>query len=211
MRHILLLEDDTDTRLWFSELLHKAISDIIIVEAEGIRQALTLLTEYSLSMAIVDIYLPDGRGFEFIKKAKQINPGLFCVVVTAFDDDADIFLALQAGADGYLLKSQDKDTLVRSLQNIMEGAPPLSPSVARRIIKHFQVKEKALQESRIALTDREKEVLILISKGMTRLETANMLGIREGTVAGYIKRVYEKLNVSSRAQAALEAQRMGLI
>ena len=211
MRHILLLEDDTDTRLWFSELLHKAISDITIVEAEGIQQALTLLAEYQLSMAIVDIYLPDGRGFEFIKKAKQINPGIFCVVVTAFDDDTDIFLALQAGADGYLLKSQDKDKLVQSLQDIMEGAPPLSPSIARRIIKHFQVKEKSPQEPRVALTDREKDVLIFISKGMTRLEAANMLGIREGTVAGYIKRVYEKLNVSSRAEAALEAKRMGLI
>jgi len=211
MRHILLLEDDADTRLWFSELLHKAISDIIIVEAEGIQQALTLLAEYPLSMAIVDIYLPDGRGFEFIKKAKKFNPGIFCVVVTAFDDDTDIFLALQAGADGYLLKSQDKDKLVRSLKDIMGGAPPLSPSIARRIIKHFQVKDKSPQEPRVALTDREKDVLIFISKGMTRLEAAKMIGIREGTVAGYIKRVYEKLNVSSRAEAALEAKRMGLI
>ena len=211
MRHILLLEDDADTRLWFSELLHKAISDIIIVEAEGVQQALEVLTEYPLSMAIVDIYLPDGRGFEFIKEAKKFNPGIFCVVVTAFDDDTDIFLSLQAGADGYLLKSQDKDKLVRSLKDIMGGAPPLSPSIARRIIKHFQVKDKSPQEPRVALTDREKDVLIFISKGMTRLEAAKMIGIREGTVAGYIKRVYEKLNVSSRAEAALEAKRMGLI
>lgn len=212
MKHILLLEDDLDTRNWLSVLLQKAFGRVHIVEAESLQQAETLFVHHLFNLAIVDIYLPDGRGIDFIKISKKANPGLFCVVMTAFDDSADIFAALKAGADGYLLKSQDKDKLVRSLKDIMEGAPPLSPSVARRILRHFNDDPSHPQFTRPSiLTQRESEVLTRIAKGMTRNEIAEILGIRPGTVAGYIKRVYEKLNITSRAQAALEAKKMGLI
>lgn len=212
MRQILLLEDDADTRVWFSELLGKAFGDVKVVQTSSIQQAENLIGRVPFNLAIVDIYLPDGRGIDFISKLKKIDPGIFCVVFTAFDDSADIFAALTAGADGYLLKSQDKEKLVQLLKDIMQGAPPLSPSIARRIIKHFNgVDQRATVQSSNTLTKREEEVLIYIAKGMTRNETADLLGIRPGTVAGYIKRIYEKLNIASRAEAALEALRMGLI
>jgi DNA-binding NarL/FixJ family response regulator len=212
MKHILLLEDDADTRVWFSELLIRAFGEVKIVPTQSLQEAEAAVDRHPFCLAMVDIYLPDGRGIDFIAKAKPLNPGMFCVVVTAFDDSADIFAALEAGADGYLLKSQDKDRLVRSLKEIMEGAPPLSPSIARRVIKHFGANGSSTEIHKPALlTQREAEVLTLIAQGMTRNETAQVLGIRPGTVAGYIKRVYEKLNISSRAQAALEAKRMGLI
>lgn len=212
MRHILLLEDDTDTRGWFSDLLLKAFGDSVIIPAESIQQASSLVDRHPFSLAIIDIYLPDGRGIEFIRTLKKNIPGIFCVVVTAFDDSADIFAALKAGADGYLLKSQDRDKLLQLLKDIMAGAPPLSPSIARRIIKQFTEAETHLTAPHAtALTQREQEVLIHIAKGMTRIETARLLGIRPGTVAGYIKRIYEKLDIASRAEAALEAKRMGLV
>lgn len=212
MKYILMIEDDRNTRDWFSELLGKAFGKVKIVEADSLQQAETVVNRLPFSLAIVDIYLPDGRGIDFIKRTKKINPGLFCVVVTAFDDSADIFAALKAGADGYLLKSQDKEKLVRLLKDIMEGAPPLSPSIARRIIRHFNADEfQHLFKKPAILTQREAEVLIQVAHGMTRKEIAEMLSIRPGTVAGYIKRVYEKLNIASRAQAALEAKKMGLI
>jgi DNA-binding NarL/FixJ family response regulator len=212
MKHILLIEDDKDTRAWVSQLLCQAFDDASIIEADTLEKAGQLVNQYPIGLAIVDIYLPDGRGIDFIAGIKSDQPGLFCVVVTAFDDSADIFAALKAGADGYLLKSQDKSLLVRSLKDIMDGAPPLSPSVARRIIKHFNADATPAPLHQPAiLTKRETEVLIHISKGMTRNETADALSIRPGTVAGYIKRIYEKLNITSRAEAALEAQKLGLI
>jgi DNA-binding NarL/FixJ family response regulator len=212
MKHILMIEDDMDTRRWFSELLTKAFGVVNIVEAESLQQAESLVNQQPFSLATVDIYLPDGRGIDFIKKIKLFNPGLFCVVFTAFDDSTDIFAALKAGADGYLLKSQDKERLVRSLKDIMEGTPPLSPSIARRVIKYFIADEIQPPINRpTMLTHREAEVLTQIAQGMTRNAIGEKLGIRPGTVAGYIKRVYEKLNITSRAQAALEAKRMGLI
>lgn len=121
-------------------------------------------------------------------------------------------MLIKAGADGYLLKSQDKQKFVRSLKDIMDGAPPLSSSFARRIIKYFSAKPSPAEFLKpVALTQREEQVLFHIAKGMTRYETGQILGIRSGTVAGYIKRVYQKLDISSRAETALEAQRMGLI
>ena len=214
MKQILLIEDDRDTRLWFSELLKKAFGEVNVSIAGSLKEAEAVLSHYPFSLALVDIYLPDGKGIDFLQTIKQKNAGIFCVVVTAFDDTADIFAALKAGADGYLLKSQNKEKIVQSLKDITEGAPPLSPSIARRIIKHFNTDNSNsasdYQES-ARLTPREEEVLIFIAKGMTRNETAQLLGIRPGTVAGYIKRIYEKLDITSRAEAALEAKRMGLI
>jgi DNA-binding NarL/FixJ family response regulator len=93
----------------------------------------------------------------------------------------------------------------------MNGAPPLSPAIARRIMAHFRDDTEASTSQETPLTNREQEVLTLIAKGMTRAEVARLLHIQEGTVAGYIKRLYAKLNVGSRAEAALEARRLGLI
>jgi DNA-binding NarL/FixJ family response regulator len=211
MRNILLLEDDSGTRQWFSELLHSTFRDIVILEADTIARAKQLIACQDFSLAIVDIYLPDGQSFELITRIKQLGKSLYCVVVTAFDDDADIFTALKAGADGYLLKSQDKQKLADSLQGIMNGAPPLSPAIARRIMAHFREDQKMAEDRKALLTKREQDVLTMIAKGMTRIEVASNLSIQEGTVAGYIKRLYSKLNVSSRAEAALEARRLGLI
>jgi DNA-binding NarL/FixJ family response regulator len=211
MRNILLLEDDAGTRQWFSELLHSIFSDITIVEAETIQKATALLEASDFSLAIIDIYLSDGQSFDFITRAKKYGKNLYCVVVTAFDDDTDIYTALKAGADGYLLKSQDKQKLAESLKEIMNGAPPLSPAIARRIMAHFREDQETTAGQETVLTKREQDVLTLIARGMTRIEVARILQIQEGTVAGYIKRLYAKLKVGSRAEAALEARRLGLI
>lgn len=212
MKQVLLIEDDPYTQDWLSEMLKRAFSGVTISAVDSLEGAEAALVERNFSLSLIDIHLPDGRGIDIIQKIKEQNPGTFCVVVTAFDDTAYIFDALKAGADGYLLKSHNEDKLVQSLKEISEGVPPLSPPIARRIIKFFCSVDGA-SDSRLptGLTSREEEVLIFIAKGMTRNETARLLGIRPGTVAGYIKRIYEKLDVASRAEAALEAKRMGLI
>jgi DNA-binding NarL/FixJ family response regulator len=90
----------------------------------------------------------------------------------------------------------------------MTGQPPLSPAIARKLLNHFHAPQTSPQD---ALTEREKEVLSIIAKGMTMAETAKILGLTRHTIAGYVKDIYRKLNISSRAEAALSAQRMGLI
>lgn len=212
MKHVLLIDDEPDTREWSSQLVLDAFGDVTIVEADSLKQANDRVDQYPISLALVDIHLPDGLGVDFIERTKPAKPTLFCVVLTAFDDSEYIFAALKAGADGYLLKNHDKQRLVHALRDIMNGAPPLSPSIARRIIKHFRVQAPVVRPQKPAmLTQRETEALSGIAQGLTRKELAENLGIRPGTVAGYIKRVYEKLDINNRAQAALAAKRMGLI
>ena len=139
------------------------------------------------------------------------------MVVTIHEDDDHLFPALQAGAFGYLLKEQSREQLSEQLQRISQGEPPLSPSIARRVIQYFtaQARQQPMREPdnvtpHVQLTDRENEVLLRVAKGFTLPEIGVQLNLSRHTIADYVKQIYRKLNVSSRAEAALEAQRLGL-
>jgi DNA-binding NarL/FixJ family response regulator len=146
-----------------------------------------------------------------------VQPEAQSVVVTIHDDDEHLFPALQAGAFGYILKEQARELITEQLQRISQGEPPLSPSIARRVMAYFSAKAKPQRVLRLAnadaqraLTDRESEVLLRVAKGYTLPEIGVQLGLSRHTIADYVKQIYRKLNVSSRAEAALEAQRLGL-
>ncbi|TPW11663.1 MAG: response regulator [Halothiobacillaceae bacterium] len=160
-------------------------------------------------IALIDLGLPDGSGIELIERLNGTSAATLCVVATIYDDDAHLFPALRAGARGYILKDQGRDEAARLLLGIAAGHPPLSPSIARKILASFQAPLPDPQ--RPTLTPREHEVLRYISKGMTLSETAQLLQLSRHTVDGYVKEVYRKLNVSSRAEVALAAQRLGLV
>ena len=134
------------------------------------------------------------------------------VVVAIHDDEQYLFPALEAGAFGYILKGQTREEIEEQLQRIRSGEPPLSPSIARRVISHFKraTKPNAQPLPRVKLTDREGDVLLRVAKGFTLPEIARQLGLSRYTIADYVKQIYRKLSISSRAEAALEAQRLGL-
>lgn len=172
------------------------------------------------AIALVDLALPDGSGTELLRLFHESYPGVLPVVTSIFDDDRHLFEALAAGAQGYLIKDLDAALLGRYLRRIDEGEPPLSPSIARRMLGHFRpplpeivapepVAAPPVEECR--LTPREIEVLQLIGRGLRVAEAARVLGLADHTVAGYVKSIYRKLQVSSRAEAALEAARRGLV
>lgn len=155
--------------------------------------------------------MPDGSGIDFIGELTGAQPDAYCIVTTIFDDDAHIFSALKAGAQGYLLKEQSTDRLVTQLRGIAQGEPPLSPAIARRMLRHFQTPDSNHADPPVKLSGREREVLMLVAKSYSRAEIADLLGITTNTTAGYIKTLYQKLNVSTRAEAALEAVRLGYL
>ena len=141
------------------------------------------------------------------------------IVTTVHDDDKNVFGALAAGAQGYLLKEQEDDLILLHLRHLQAGQPPLSPGIARRMLQYFRDKPTDDHDSRNAypgssdradLTPRETEVLAGIGRGQRVSEVARQLGLADSTVASYIKSIYFKLNISSRAEAALEAARRGL-
>lgn len=207
----LVVDDLASSRDWLARATRIAFPGIRIGFAASLAQAL-VQCQTPPPLALVDLGLPDGSGVQLIEHLHPL--GCLCIVATVFDDDAHLFPALHAGAEGYVLKDQSHETLAEMLRGIAAGQPPLSPSIARRLLRHFApIAAPAAQaaNSDSDLTPRETEVLRLTAKGMTRQEVAQLLDISVHTVAGYLKEVYRKLAVGSRAEATLEAARRGLV
>ena len=212
MNHILLLEDIPEIRAWLKALVKQVFANAQITECSRVQDALALVKSQRFTLALLDLGLPDGSGVDVIAALREKQPEVQSVIVTIHDDDEHLFPALQAGAFGYLLKEQSRELLVEQLQRMSGGEPPLSPSIARKVIAYFaaQVKKPSPLLHEVSLTDRETEVLLRVAKGYTLPEIGVQLGLSRHTIADYVKQIYRKLNVSSRAEAALEAQRLGL-
>lgn len=220
MKTILLLEDLPEIRAWLRALVVQVFPGSTVVESARVHDALQQVGAHRFDLAMIDLGLPDGSGVKVVQALREAQPDAQSVVVTIHDDDEHLFPALQAGAYGYILKEQSRELITEQLQRISQGEPPLSPSIARRMISYFsaQANRPALQPQQtqdslmpnVQLTEREREVLLRVAKGFTLPEIGVQLGLSRHTIADYVKQIYRKLNVSSRAEAALEAQRLGL-
>ena len=214
MKTILLLEDLPEIRVWLRKLVLQVFPGATISESSRVQDALALVAGVKFDLALIDLGLPDGSGVDVVTKLRDMQPDAQSVIVTIHDDDEHLFPALQAGAFGYILKEQPRELITEQLQRISQGEPPLSPSIARRVMAYFQAKAKPASLANampaVNLTDRESEVLLRVAKGYTLPEIGVQLGLSRHTIADYVKQIYRKLNVSSRAEAALEAQRLGL-
>jgi DNA-binding NarL/FixJ family response regulator len=214
MTNILLLEDLPEIRAWLGSLVLQVFPDAQISEAARVHDAIGLVSAIKFDLALVDLGLPDGSGVDVVSALREHQPETQSVVVTIHDDDDHLFPALQAGAFGYILKEQARELIIEQLHRISQGEPPLSPSIARRVMAYFAAKNKPQPAANamptVQLTERETEVLLRVAKGYTLPEIGVQLTLSRHTIADYVKQIYRKLNVSSRAEAALEAQRMGL-
>ena len=212
MKTILLLEDLPEIRAWMKDLVLRVFPDGQISEAARVHDALELVSAIKFDLALIDLGLPDGSGVAVVEKLRDTQSECQSVIVTIHDDDDHLFPALQAGAFGYILKEQARELIIEQLQRMAQGEPPLSPSIARKVIAYFaaQAKPQADLLLHVSLTERESEVLLRVAKGFTLPEIGVQLGLSRHTIADYVKQIYRKLNVSSRAEAALEAQRLGL-
>jgi DNA-binding NarL/FixJ family response regulator len=236
---VLILEDNPVARSFLCRVVRESFSDSITITEAGdldsARRQIVLAGEPApgepFKLILVDLELPDGNGMELL--AELIQYPATKVVTTLYSDDDHLFPALKRGADGYLLKEDRFEVLVEELQKIVRGQPPLSPAIARRLLTHFRESQrgdgadeagagdvtpvparpsfidKTLEHER--LTPRESEVLTYLSKGFTIKEIANLMGIKWFTVNDHIKSIYKKLDVSSRAEAAVMATKQGLV
>jgi DNA-binding NarL/FixJ family response regulator len=212
MDNILLLEDLPEIRTWLKVLIRQVFPNAQIHEAARVHDALALTSAVKFKLALVDLGLPDGSGVDVVAALRESQSECQSVVVTIHDDDDHLFPALQAGAFGYLLKEQARELIAEQLKRMSQGEPPLSPSIARKVIKFFAEQAKPANNPmpHVQLTERESEVLLRVAKGFTLPEIALQLELSRHTISDYVKQIYRKLNVSSRAEAALEAQRLGL-
>ena len=207
MNSVLIVEDIPEIRHWLGAVAEKVFDAAFVHLTGSVQGASELLRNFIPELALVDIGLPDGSGIDIIRQIKADCPTCLCVVTTIYDDSDHLFKALKAGADGYLLKDESEDSLAERLRGVLAGQPPLSPSIARRMLTFFHPADAG----GVVLTEREKEVLGLIARGYSVKHCAELLALSHHTVADYVKALYQKLQVNSRAEAALKAIDLGLI
>lgn len=210
MKKILIVEDISETRVWLIDIAKAAFPSCTIDEAIDMRRGNSAALSNNYDLALIDLGLPDGSGLEVLRNLKLTCPDTVCVITTVMGDDAHIVAALSAGAQGYLLKEQPANMLIKQLTQLAEGIPALSPSIAQRIMEHFRLTGPAANAEE-KLTTREKDVLALIGRGLRNIDVAESLHLAESTVASHIKAIYRKLDISSRAEASWHATQLGLV
>lgn len=211
----LLVEDQIPNQVRMKQALLAAFPDIKVEVVASLKEARRWVfgeraaNAGVFELAVIDLGLPDGSGVDLITDITKSHPSVTCIVSSIYDDDVHLFDALSAGARGYLVKNQEPEMIVHYLQRIKQGEPPLSPSVALRLLKHFRTHTVTEQQD-IHLTGRETETLTLLARGLTIAEVARHLLLSPPTVAGYVRTIYQKLNISTRAEATLQAVKRGL-
>lgn len=204
---VLLVEDDVLVRRAVARILSVVQDFDVVAEAGTVAQAREKVAmEPQLDLALVDLSLPDGRGIDIIRLVRARHPTCVPIALTAHDEPAIVFEALRAGARGYLLKGTAPSDLPDLLREAMAGGAPLSPAVASMVVRSFEN-----QDVREPLTPRELDVLQLLVKGLSYKQVAATLGVGTGTVQTHVKSLYDKLEVSSKAEATMVAMKQGLV
>jgi DNA-binding NarL/FixJ family response regulator len=199
---IAILEDDARLRQSLGELLGSMPSFEVVATFGSAETALAKMEALRPDVVLADINLPGLDGIECVRRLRPLLPETRFIMLTVYEDDERLFNSLQAGADGYLLKRTAPAKLREAITQVIAGGSPMTPQIARRLVQHFRHSKK--EEPEFAdLTDREHEVLENLAAGRTYKEIAERLGVSMDTIRTYIRRLYEKLRVHSRNEAAL--------
>lgn len=207
IERVLIVEDLPEVVDWLVGCVGTCFGARRVATAATHAGAAEALAREDFDLALFDLGLPDGDGTTLIPIFKRRFPRRPCVVTTIFDDDRHLFDALRAGADGYLLKGGAEREFIEQMSSILDGRPPLSASIARRLLQQFQPQQAGVEE----LSPRETELLKLIASGQSIRSAAGRLSISPHTAAGYLKVIYQKLQVHNRAEATLKAVTLGLV
>ena len=187
-------------------------SDIQVVgEAENATELFRELDNYNPDLILLDVRMPGASGIEVARRLKTQYNWIRIIILTTYDDDEYLADAIQAGAEGYLLKSASPAVLAGAIRRVAQGERLISPSLMDTMLREFQVMAQAQDSGRFGLTDEELEILSLIADGSTNREIAQTMFISEVTAKRKVQEIMEKLGASNRAQAAAEAARRGLV
>ncbi|RJP71850.1 MAG: DNA-binding response regulator [Ignavibacteriales bacterium] len=159
---------------------------------------------------LLDINLPGISGIDGIDKIKQIFPDVSIVILTVFEDDKNVFRSILAGADGYILKKSAPIRIIQAIEDAYEGGSPMTPTIARKAINLFK-NHIPQSNGKDNLSDREREILLLIVDGLSTEEISNKLFISFQTVRNHIRHIYQKLHVHSKSQAVAKAIKEGIM
>jgi DNA-binding NarL/FixJ family response regulator len=201
---ILIYEDNPNLRESLSNLLSLTREYDVLASYPDCLKVEEQVKAMNPGVVLMDIDMPGMNGIEAVKKIRKFDNKVQVIMLTVFDDNTHVFEAMYAGANGYLLKKYISDKLLHSIREVLDGGAPMSPSIARMIINNMQ-QPVTVSNNDYQLTNREKEILQLLSKGNSFKLIAAELNISLDTVRTHIKRIYDKLHVRSQIEAVSKA------
>ncbi|MCB0192715.1 MAG: response regulator transcription factor [Anaerolineae bacterium] len=214
---LILADDHAVVRSGTRELLEQQPDLKIIGEASDGEEAVQLASTLQPDVVVMDVRMPRLNGIEATRRIKADYPKIRILVLTAHDDDEYVFALLQAGANGYLLKTAEIDELVRAIRTVASGQPALAPEVTGKVMQQFtsgKTLPEVVTESSDnfdGLTDRELGILKLVGKGLSNKQIGKQLFISDRTVQAHLSNIFSKLSVNTRTEAVMHAVRRGWI
>ena len=206
---ILLADDHAIVRAGIRQFLESAADIEVVAEAGDGEQAMSLIQAERPDVAVLDIQMPKATGIEVTRWAKTNAQGVGILILTAYDDDPYVMAVLQAGANGYVLKTAAPDDIIQAVRDVHAGKSVLDPAVTGALMAQmFHRPETQPVEQ---LTDREMEVLHLVAKGFTNKAIGVQLSISDRTVQGHLAHIFDKLQAASRTEAVMRAVSLGWI
>ncbi|MFB7530811.1 response regulator [Streptomyces sp. NPDC056178] len=213
MIRVLVVDDEALIRMGFTHILN-AVDDIEVVAAVSGGQAVSTVRELRPDIVLLDIRMPDVDGLTILANLRRIPDPPVVAMLTTFDTDEYVATALRSGAAGFLLKDTDPEHLPHLVRTLAGGGTVLSSKITRTVVDAYLDKgTHELPAARLAarLTERERAVLILMAEGLANTDIGERMHLSTGTVKGHVSTVFSKLQVSTRVQAALIAERAGLL
>jgi DNA-binding NarL/FixJ family response regulator len=203
MTGIGIVEDNRTTREALATIIGQVGDLCCVCVCETAEEALEELPRFKPDVVLMDIQLPGMSGVECVARLKRMLPGVQVIMVTVYEDPDRIFNALRNGASGYILKRSTHEQVLAAIREVQTGGAPMSTEVARKVILHFHAQSNCSEEVE-NLTGREREVLELLASGFVNKEIAERCCVSVDTVRYYLKRIYSKLHVRSRTEAAVK-------
>lgn len=212
MIRVAVVEDDPVMRGVLCEAIDGCEDMMVTGQQDNVADAVKMIEVGGYDVLLCDLGLPDGSGIDLIRQEAQTGRDTDILVVTMFANQKNILDAVRAGARGYLLKDERIEDCMEAIRKIRQGGSPISPIIARQLLKEI-TPPQADDPTPLAvpLTDREYEVLNLLSRGLSNADCAGVLSISSNTVGTHVKNIYRKLEVKSRAEALFEASSKGLL
>jgi DNA-binding NarL/FixJ family response regulator len=206
---ILIAEDHPLYRKGMISLLQSIPEFEVVGEASTGEEAVARASQLHPEVILMDLQMPEVNGIEATRRILRESPNIRVLMVTLFEDDDSVFMALRAGARGYILKDADEEEMVLSIRAVGRGEAIFSPAVATRVLAYFS-KPAAQPQVFPTLTDREREILNLIARGHPNPSIAKQLSLSTRTVGNYVSNIFTKLQVADRAQAIIRAREAGM-
>jgi DNA-binding NarL/FixJ family response regulator len=211
MTTVAIVEDNAVMRRTFRQWINASSDYRCVLACATAEEALAEIPQLKPDVVLMDIHLPGESGIACTARLKQTLPALQVIMVTVYRNQELIFQALQAGACGYLLKRTSPAELLKAIAEVRSGGAPMTGEIARMVVEAFQKKASSITPE-ADLTQRESEVLVLLSEGLSNKEIADRVGISYDTVRAHLRHIYEKLHVRGRTQAVnryLKSSRLG--